>query len=186
VLESIGMETTKATRVQAYYAPLHGKWRCELELVITDELALRNAKVSAFDRLRIRSTVWMRKLLGPLTMSTTLDYETSGDAGVIFHTTRVSKWGITLLSSEESFTVEATGRDFAMRGSQCMIPTYWHAQSFGEGRGSVDESATRATYSFTWMGGPMLQETVATKDTVTMTQTTPFSRGVQRLRRVGT
>ena len=62
------METTKATVVQAYYAPLHGKWHCEFEFEITDERALRDAKISAFDRLRLRSTVWIRKLLGPLTI----------------------------------------------------------------------------------------------------------------------
>ena len=176
--------TEPRTPVQLYYAPLHGRWQCPFEFEITDFTALRAAKMRAFDKLRLWSTVWMSRLLGGLTMRTMLDYQTSGSAGVILHTTRVSKWGITLLASEESFTVDADGRSFVMRGGQRMIPTYWHVQPFGEGRGTVDASATRVTYRFQWLGVEMLQETVSTENTVTMTQTTPFSRGVQRLVRV--
>lgn len=171
--------------VQRYYAPLHGLWECPFEFEIVSEEALREAPLGALDKLRLRMTVWTAKLLGPLTMRTSVDYETRGEAGVILHTTRVSKWGLTLLASEESFTVDPTNVGaFRMRGGLRMIPTYWDMRSFGEGQGTVDDTASRATYTFDWLGVTMRQATVATRDAVTLTQTTPFSHGVQRLVRV--
>lgn len=170
------------TPVQAYYAPLHGAWTCPFEFVL-DEDALRAAPMHAFDKLRLRMTVWTAKLFGPLRMDTTLDYRTSGDQGVMLHTTRVSKWGFPLMLSRESITMDADGRRFVMRGGLRMIPSYWNIRDFGEGQGVVDETATRATYTFDWLGVTMRQETVSTIDTVTITQTTSFSRGVQRLSR---
>ena len=136
-----------------------------------------------FDKLRLRMMVWLAKWTGALTMHTSLDFASHGVSGVMLHRTWITKWGMPLMLSRESITMDANGRDFLMRGGLRLIPSYWNHRSFGEGRGSVDVTSTRASYDFDWLGIPMHQESLSTLDAVTLTQTTAFSRGVQRLQR---
>ena len=168
----------------AYYRPLHGAWRCAYDFAITDHTALRSSAMGWLDRQRVLSMVWTPRLLGPLTLDTTVDYFTHGASGVVLHTTRASKWGIPLFSSAETITLHENGTDFTLQGGQRMFPSFWRVRDFGDGRGTVDASGTRASYTFAWLGTEMRQTTIASGDTVTITQETAWSRGVQVLKRV--
>jgi hypothetical protein len=165
----------------AYYRSCHGSFRCELDLAITDWAAFRACRMGSMDRLRMGALVLWPKLIGRFVFETTVDYTTNGARGEVVHTTRVSKWGITFLRGVEILSLDENGRDFRLRAEHRFWPAMWRVRKF-DGHGQVDETGTRATYSFPWFGTTMRQTTLAEEGGATITQETEWSRGVQRLR----
>ncbi len=170
---------------RVYYRACEGHWSAPLELVITDWPAFRASGVSLVDRLRLLSMVLTARLFGPCRLETSVDATSGAARGEIVHTTRVTKWGVTLMRSTEWLALAANGRDVTMRAELRLIPALWKARPMPAAPASVDEDATRASYRFAWLGTEMRQEAELSDDgtTVTLTQVTPFSRGVQVLRR---
>lgn len=167
-----------------YYRACEGRWECPFELVITDPAAFRASAMRWLDRLRIRSMRLGARLGGPFLFRTTVDYAGRGERGEVLHTTQICKWGAVFFDSREVLTLAANGRDFALRGELRQSPTSWWRSHTFEGSGQVDETGTRATYDFPWFGTHIRQTTVRLGDLVEVTQETPWSRGVQRLRRL--
>lgn len=170
---------------RSYYRAVHGRWSTNLEFVLTDLGAFWATRMSFLDRARLLSMTILPRLLGPLRLDTSVDCESRIAHREVLHTTRVSKLGMTLVSSVETFTLDEDGRRFQMRGEMRLFPNPWQTRGFGEAYGEIDASGTQASYRFAWFGTEMRQrgEIGADGDTVTITQETPFSRGVQVLRR---
>lgn len=166
----------------AYYRACEGRWRCDFDFAITDPAAFRAAPLAWIDRQRIESVVNWARWAGPFHFITTVECKPHGE---VLHTTRLRKFGISFLHSAETITLDPNGRDFTLRGSQRYWPTgLWHSRSI-TGHGQVDETATRATYEFTWFGTRMQQSTLRHEHGVDIVQHSPFSRGTQQLRRAG-
>ncbi len=135
------------------------------------------------DRLRVLSLVSVAPLLGPLTLETSVDYHRAGAGGLVLHTTRVSKLGMTFLRSVERLTLLDNGRDLTMAGEQHLWPALWHGRAF-DGTGQVDETGTRATYDFPFFGTRMRQSAQIEGAGVRLLQETPWSRSSLPLERV--
>jgi len=166
----------------AYYRACEGRWRCDFDFAITDPAAFRAAPLAWIDRQRIVSVVNWARWAGPFQFITTVECKPQGE---VLHTTRLSKFGVSFLHSVETITLDPNGRDFTLRGSQRYWPTgLWHSRSI-TGHGQVDETATRATYEFSWFGTRMQQSTLRHEHGVDIVQHSPFSRGTQQLRRAG-
>ena len=165
----------------AYYRACEGRWRCDFDFGITDPAAFRAAPLAWIDRRRIASVIDWARWAGPFYLLTTVECKGPGE---VLHTTRLNKFGISFLHSVETITLDPNGRDFTLRGSQRYWPTgLWRSRGI-TGHGKVDETATRATYEFTWFGTQMQQSTLRHEHGVDLLQQSPWSRGTQRLRRV--
>lgn len=166
---------------RAYYRSVEGRWRGTLDFAITDWAAFRGCPMSLADRLRMLSMALSARLVGPARLETSVD--AGGDE--VVHTTRVSKWGLTFMRSTEWLALAANGRDLTMRIDLRLAPTPWRVRAIPPSPARVDEAARHASYRFPWFGAEMRQEAErsADGDTVTLTQETPYSRGVQVLRR---
>lgn len=166
---------------RAYYRSVEGRWSGTLDFTITDWAALRACPMSHCDRLRLASMALATRLLGPSRLDTSVD--ASGDE--VVHTTRVSKWGLTMMRSTEWLALDANGRDLTMRIDLRLAPASWRVRAIPPAPARVDETASRASYRIPWFGTEMRQDAERSADgrTVTLVQETPFSRGVQVLRR---
>ena len=165
---------------RAYYRAVEGAWRGPLDLAITDWQAFRRTPMPAGDRLRLLALLATAQLFGVCRLDTSVD--ASGE--VVVHTTRVSKWGMTLMRSTEWLTLDANGRDLSMRIAMRYWPMPWR-ERISVAPATVDAAGRRADYRIPWFGTEMRQrgERDAAGTAVVLTQETVFSRGVQVLRR---
>src|SRR5436190_914527 len=108
---------------RAYYSSVAGEWSGTLDLTITDWAAFRASPMSAADRLRVVSMLLTARLLGPCRLETSVD-ASAADRDHIVHTTRVRKWGMTLLRSIERISLAADGRDASMRIEMQVAPLW--------------------------------------------------------------
>jgi hypothetical protein len=175
-------QTPLAAPNRAYYRAVTGRWSAAFALVITDWAAFRRSAMSAPNRLSVLSLLLAQRLFGAFRLDTSVD---AGGGDEVVHTTRVSKWGVTLLRSIERIRLAPNGRDATMRIEMRIAPAFWRIRIETDTPVVVDASASRASYRFTWFGVPMRQEAERNGDgtVVTLLQTTSFSRSEQRLRR---
>lgn len=168
---------------RAYYDACAGRWACRMQFAITDWRAWRRSRMALIGRLNLAALAAAVRLLA-LRLDTSVDV--SGAArGEVVHTTRVSKWGVTLMRSVDRIALDANGRDATMRVDMSFFPLLGRAQRFPPAAATIDADARRADYRIPWFGGEMHQTGELSADgmTVTLIQQTDFSRGVQVLRR---
>jgi hypothetical protein len=170
---------------RAYYEACAGRWACALDFAITDWGAWRGSRMALIGRLNLLALAAAVRLIGPLRLETSVDVS-DADHGEVVHTTRVSKWGVTLMRSVDRLSLDANGRDAVMRVAMSFFPLLAHAQHFPPAPAHIDADAHRADYRIPWFGAEMHQSGELSPDgtTVTLIQATDFSRGVQVLRRV--
>lgn len=162
-------ETAPARR---YYESLTDAWSGRFTIAVTD---WRGGGRGAGAPKAMAAAM---RLVGPALMETTLAAE--GDDFV--HTTRVSKWGVTLLETRERIVLAGDGTSLAMTGEQ---RARFGASEPYEAEGEIDETATRATYRIPWAGVELVQRTriVDGGAGLELEQLTPFSRAFVVLRR---
>ncbi|MDX2169684.1 MAG: hypothetical protein SF182_21625 [Deltaproteobacteria bacterium] len=170
---------------RAYYEACAGRWACQLDFAITDWRAWRGSRMALVGRLNLLALAAAVRI-ARLRLDTSVDVNDAA-RGEVVHTTRVSKWGLTLMRSIDRITLDANGRDATMRVAMSFFPLLWRAERFPSAAATIDASARRADYRIPWFGGEMHQSGALSADgaTVTLVQATEFSRGVQVLRRVG-
>jgi hypothetical protein len=169
---------------RAYYEACAGRWACQMEFAITDWRAWRSSRMALAGRLNLAALAAAVRLMA-LRLDTSVDV--SGAArGEVVHTTRVSKWGLTLMRSVDRIALDANGRDATMRVAMSFFPLLGRVQNFPAAAATIDAEARRADYRIPWFGGEMHQTGALSADgaTVTLIQATDFSHGVQVLRRV--
>jgi len=160
----------------AYFRANHGRWESPFRFVLTDWAAFWWTPMGFLDRLRVLSMAWLPKLLGPLHIETSVDYESRGELGVVIHTTRLKKAGLTLYDAIETFTLDDNGKDVAIVREQRFSPALSYDREVGERRAEVEPSATRAVYEFPFMGARMRQVGAIDGHGVRLVQETAWSR----------
>ena len=163
---------TERPPARKYYESLVDAWSGRFTFEVTDWRA--GGKGAG----QVKAMGAVSRVIGPAWIATTLAAE--GDH--FRHTTKVSKWGITVLETTELIVLADDGRTFAMTGEQ-RAPLA--AAEHYEARGEIDESGTRATYWIPWSGVEMVQRTHIVDDGrgLELEQVTPFSRSFVLLRR---
>ncbi|MBU6161102.1 MAG: hypothetical protein KGO50_08265 [Myxococcales bacterium] len=158
------------TLAAQYYDALIGSWSGHYQLVVTQPAALSKLPF----RGRLMGT--MVRLDGNLTMSTTLQRVSEG---IYEHTTRMSRWGLTIATSREFITVAPDGKQFVISGVQKMP---FGREPF-EGIGTIDDDANGADYPLSWLGQPLRQRTRVQPDGVRIVHETSWSRATVLLQR---
>src|SRR5262249_24469894 len=146
-----------------YYCSVAGRSSAPLDLAITDWDAFRRSAMTRADRLRLRSMLLATRLLGPCRLETSVD-ASGAERDEIVHTTRVSKWGMTMMRSIERITLAGNGRDASMHIEMRLAPTLWRTRVEPATPALVDSSGQRASYRFTWFGVEMRQEAERSPD----------------------
>ncbi|MCO4764288.1 MAG: hypothetical protein KC502_22440 [Myxococcales bacterium] len=167
----------------AYYQSCVGQWRCPMDFRVTDWPTFWRASMGPIDRIRVLSLVLWPSWLGRIYLDTSVSRVPGANGDGVLHTTRVSWLGICVMRSTERIELDPDGRRFMLIGTRRMMPTYWREESFSA-PGVVDQTASKASYTFSWFGTELTQTTVASPDLVVATQGTAWSIGVQQLRRV--
>lgn len=162
-----GMRNSPALR---YYGSLEGHWSGELRFEVTD---WRGGGKGAGS---VKLMAALSRLVGPARIATTLAAEGDG----FLHTTRVTKWGTTLVETSELILPAEDGRSFVMRGEQRALGA--RPESY-EATGTIADDAGGATYRIPWAGVEMIQRTRIVTEGLELEQVTPFSRARVLLRR---
>jgi hypothetical protein len=151
---------------QSYYLALVGAWSGALE--VTRPPAGRG---------------WLARLLTPLArltgrylFQTTL---AATDRG-FHHTTRVQKFGLLLLTTEEDIVLQADGLSLVMTGT--MRPLLGRAAPY-RAESHVDAESRGATYHIPWLGAALVQRTQRQGEDLAFTHDTPCARSRRRCRR---
>lgn len=152
-------------------------------LELTDRAAFDAAPLSLLDRLRFRATFLTIRLFGPLTIETEVD-DAAISTGRISHRLRLSKWGMTLLVSEEMMQLHEDGSSLTMSGRQWMLPFWWRPRPFDGARATIADDAEHAEYRLPLFGIELHQTTAVTETGLRLEQTTTFCRADVELRRV--
>lgn len=153
----------------AYYQACVGRWRAEVDFTLTDTATLRRSGMSPWDRLNLRLLAIWPRALGSVHLDTVVEVRSPQE---VVHTTLVRWLGLTLRRSVETYALDPDGRRLVVGGDMT-------------GSGSVDDTATHATYTFRWLGVEIHQQTTREGDRVTVDQRGPGFKGRQVLVRQG-
>ncbi len=163
-----------------YYRTNHGVWTSPFEFRITSWRRFWASRMSLFDRLQALSLALVPRLIGRFRMDTTLDYHTAGlTENFVVHTTKISKWGVTLFDSREEFTLDPNGRDVAISGRRKNL---WKVENYDNATCRVNAAGTEATYTFPWFGGTLHQVGSVRGWGAQIFHTGDWFHGVQELR----
>ena len=88
------------------------------------------------------------------------------------NTTHVSAFGLEQFTTDETIELDPDGRTFRMSGVQ--RPRIGKPEAY-DAKGSIDDTATRATYEITWLGCPLVQRTRIVTEGLELTQDTSWS-----------
>lgn len=166
-----------------YYRANEGRWEGDFVFVVTDRDALARSRLAPLDRLRVFLMSLVVRVLGPLRMRTSVDATTHLGRREVVHRTRISKWGMPLYVSTESFRIEEDGCGLSITRRERMWPSLVHSHEEGASRGAVAEDAKRASYDFPFVGVAMHQSGAIEEGGVRIVQETAFSRAESLLRR---
>lgn len=167
----------------AYYRPKHGRWVGEYRFTTESLRAVLFGPAGWFDKLAFLGVSVLTRLFGALRIETTVDASDVA-RGRVYHTTRISKWGMPLQSSEEWFTFAPGGRTFEVTGAVRMAPLWWMARSYCNSSGEVDDAGRCASYRLEWRGAALRQRSAPDGDALRFEQLTDGCRGAFVLRRV--
>jgi hypothetical protein len=147
----------------AYFRPKHGRWASDYVFSVESVRTLFCGTMGFLDKLSFAMLGLLCRLLGSLRIETMVDASELSHAR-IYHTTRVSKWGVTLQSSEEWFDLGTDGRSLAVTGAVHAMPFRWIDRPYHDSSGQIDESGQRASYEFAWAGSRVLQRSTPEAD----------------------
>ncbi len=160
-----------------YYRACIGTWSAPLEIIVDDRKALRRS-MGAFDAAGLRMLATWPTTFGRIQIRTSV--AEMGDRA-FEHTTRFMLGELELVSTTETIKVREDGQSFVLVGvGRTLMNRKGNAIS---GTGSVDETATQASYDIDWMGSPLVQTTVRDGDRVTLNWIGAGYHGTQRLER---
>jgi hypothetical protein len=150
----------------AYYRACHGRWRCPLQMRITDAAALRGSGMSWSVRVGLRMMAAWPRWLGRFFFETSVRYD---EDDAVTHTTVVRWLGLPLLWGTERIALDPDGRAFTIEGEHRLLTQPWRRLA-ARGAGTIGASADHAEYTLDWLGAPMTQTTTREHDRVTVTQ----------------
>lgn len=167
----------------AYFRPKHGRWTGAYVLTSESLRALFSGSMGFFDKLTFALLGLVCRVLGPLRIETSVDASKLEDARV-YHTTRVSKWGLPLMWSEEWFTFDAEGQTFAVSGGVRSLPFGWVVHPYRESHGTIDDKGQCASYDFRWAGSRVRQRSNPRPDGLQLVQELDGCRATFVLRKL--
>jgi hypothetical protein len=142
---------------QSYYLALVGAWSGVLRVVQPPPTHGALARLLAP----------LGRLTGGFRFETTLAPTGRG----FHHTTRVRKWGLLLLATEEEMVLGTDGLSLVMTGT--MRPLLGRATPY-RAEGQVDAESRGATYHIPWLGAELVQRTQRQGEDLAFVHDTPW------------
>lgn len=167
-----------------YYQSKEGKWSGFFVFKINDKKILNSLKIKWFDKCRVKSLAFFTQFGGKAILSTSVDCTKLESENIVLHTTKISKWWVTLYQSNEKVILDPDGLSIKMIGEQ----RYWPQlgkYSHWEAIGSVSKDYDGATYFFDWYTSELQQKVKAIPDGLEFQQLTSWSNAYFILKRYG-
>lgn len=178
--ENLG-DDMQTTAFFKYFEPKGGAWEGEYLFTLVDARTLWYGDLSRVQCVLFVALAITCRLVGALRIQTTVD--TAGiEAGRVVHTTRISKWGMTLQRSTETFVPQPDGLRFEIDGDLSMAPFPWIRWHYTGSWGRVDEQGERASYRLAWRGAYLSQQTAMQGTALAVAQETDGCRAEFALR----
>jgi hypothetical protein len=165
-----------------YFRHHEGRWRGRFTAAITDGDAFKKAGLPWATRLRLRLMSLSMRLVGPMTMTTRVDASRIED-GVVVHWTWLRSFGITVMSSIETFRLADDGLQMTLERDELAGPPGFRTRSSGVGSAAIRPEKNGVHYDLPWSGGRLEQTTEREGDDLTVTQRNDWFRGEVRLSR---
>lgn len=127
------------------------------------------------NKVRLTSFMLSQVIFGPFYMWTLTDYQEGSNE--VLHFTKIKKWGFTYMKSKKSFLLEPDGHSMRVEGVEGHWPITKKTISFQPMLGSVDATATRATYQMPFMGISCNCRTVLEPQIAEVYISTPWLQG---------
>jgi hypothetical protein len=166
----------------AYFRPKHGAWSGEFVFTLESLRALFAGSMGLVDKIGFAMLGWVCRVLGPFRIRTTVDASRI-EEGRVGHTTHVSKWGVPLMWSVETFALGADGQTLEVDGVVRSGTWLWIGRRYRESRGRVDDDGLHASYEFAWAGAKLRQRSTPEGDGLRFAQELDGCRASFVLRR---
>jgi len=166
----------------AYYRPKHGRWEGEYRFTVLSVRALFAGSMGLADKLSFATMGLFCRVFGAFRIETRVDASFL-DTHRVFHTTRLSKWGLVLQTSEEWFDLAEDGRSVVVTGAMRTLPLRFIERPYRDSHASIDDTGGYASYEFVWGGARLLQRSYPEGEALRFEQDVDGCRGAFVLRR---
>jgi hypothetical protein len=170
---------------QRYFGRAHGRWSGTLSFAITSWRTFLASPMSLPDRLRILAVALVPPGLVRARLATRvlcLPDRTAPDTMV--HRIWLSQWGVVTYRTEERFTLHPDGTSLTIEMTEYAAPRRWVPRTGPPSPGSIDPTAVHGHYRLPWFGTTVDVRTALSATDCEIVVTTPWARGVQRLRKI--
>lgn len=133
-----------------YFNRNAGEWNWAAQFKITSWMEFKSSPLSVLNKLRLMGLVLSQWMLGQFQMWTKV--EIVENQFEVRHSTRINKWGISWYRSEKIFKLDPDGHGIHLQGFEYLWPAMFRPVPFKPQGGTVDSSATTATYQMPFLG----------------------------------
>ena len=179
--EPHGMRIAVTAPSMMYYRAVEGRWSGPLVFSAARNAAFVRARAPWIDRARARVLALLARLGLRLLMQTSVDASSRIARNEVVHTTRLSKWGLTLYESTELLTLELNGRDVLITRRERVAPSRRFSEQDGHCRAEVEASSLCARYFIPFFGGVLRQTARIEFGCVRLVQEADVMRGTALL-----
>lgn len=173
------------TPSQRYYGSAHGRWTGTVDFRITDWRAFFAAPMGLLDKLSIAMVALLpSRLLGSRIDTRVLCLPDREAPTRMVHRIWLSQLGRVVYRTEEDFDLHPDGRSLTILMTEYAVPRLSVPRVGAPSPGEVEDDAAHAHYSLPWYGTTVDVRTHLTPTTCEIAVTTPWARGVQRVRKV--
>lgn len=160
---------------ETYFFRSRGEWNWRVNFEVTSWFALWTSELSFMNKIRLTAFMLSQVVFGPFYMWTMTDFKEGSNE--VLHFTKIKKWGFTYMKSKKSFLLEPDGLSLRVEGVEGHWPITKRTSSFQPMLGSVDATATRATYQMPFMGISCACRTVLEPQIAEVYISTPWLQG---------
>ena len=135
---------------EIYFYRNRGPWDWNVDLKILSYRDLWRDNIPLVSKIRLSMFSFSQAIFGSYSMWTKINFQKNSD--VVYHSTKLRKWGITFYSSEKEFKLKNDGKTLHLQGEEFFWPLNFISVAFAPSLGEVDESTMGATYKMPLAG----------------------------------
>ena len=127
-----------------YYHRLQGLWSGRFRLRVTRPVELFRSPIGLINKIQVVAFGLGSALFGAPCLHTTVRVESNE---LVHHTSRIERFGLSLYTAEEEFSLHPDGREIGISGVEKIL---LFSHPLQPGRGWVEDDALRAVYQWRW------------------------------------
>jgi hypothetical protein len=101
---------------QVYFCRNRGSWNWQVKFEIKSWRNFWGANIPIFSKLSLSVLALIQRIFGPLRLWTNVDFQEA--TNVVYHSTKMRKFGLTVYHSEKKFTLLEDGHGLQLEGAE--------------------------------------------------------------------